>query len=151
MPDRVSADSEDAEEQRATAAARLGDCSRGYPLHLQGCPAGSMARPRIGPYRRRRRRQYVPIMSHDVSTAGRNGPRLLSGECPARANSLTSIHRLDAHRPSRRTSDARADAKENDMDQHDPFGFIGLTYDDVLLLPGHTDVIPSEADTVVAR
>ncbi|GAA1843856.1 IMP dehydrogenase [Agromyces salentinus] len=33
------------------------------------------------------------------------------------------------------------------MDQHDPFGFIGLTYDDVLLLPGPTDVIPSEADT----
>jgi IMP dehydrogenase len=33
------------------------------------------------------------------------------------------------------------------MDQPDPFGFIGLTYDDVLLLPGHTDVIPSEADT----
>jgi IMP dehydrogenase len=33
------------------------------------------------------------------------------------------------------------------MDQHDPFGFIGLTYDDVMLLPNHTDVIPSEADT----
>ncbi|MTE24548.1 IMP dehydrogenase [Microbacterium sp. ZXX196] len=33
------------------------------------------------------------------------------------------------------------------MTDHDPFGFIGLTYDDVLLLPGHTDVIPSEADT----
>ena len=33
------------------------------------------------------------------------------------------------------------------MTQNDPFGFIGLTYDDVLLLPGHTDVIPSEADT----
>jgi IMP dehydrogenase len=33
------------------------------------------------------------------------------------------------------------------MDQRDPFGFIGLTYDDVMLLPGHTDVIPSEADT----
>jgi IMP dehydrogenase len=33
------------------------------------------------------------------------------------------------------------------MDQNDPFGFVGLTYDDVLLLPGHTDVIPSEADT----
>ena len=31
--------------------------------------------------------------------------------------------------------------------QHDPFGFIGLTYDDVLLLPGETDVIPSDADT----
>ncbi|OLH51418.1 IMP dehydrogenase, partial [Xanthomonas oryzae] len=33
------------------------------------------------------------------------------------------------------------------MEQHDPFGFVGLTYDDVLLLPGHTDVTPSEADT----
>ncbi|MCU1569651.1 MAG: inosine-5-monophosphate dehydrogenase [Naasia sp.] len=33
------------------------------------------------------------------------------------------------------------------MDAHDPFGFVGLTYDDVMLLPGHTDVIPSEADT----
>ncbi|OCG74582.1 IMP dehydrogenase [Microbacterium sediminis] len=33
------------------------------------------------------------------------------------------------------------------MSDHDPFGFVGLTYDDVLLLPGHTDVIPSEADT----
>ncbi|MDO5750005.1 MAG: IMP dehydrogenase [Rothia sp. (in: high G+C Gram-positive bacteria)] len=31
--------------------------------------------------------------------------------------------------------------------QEDPFGFTGLTYDDVLLLPGNTDVIPSEADT----
>ncbi|WP_434614692.1 IMP dehydrogenase [Arthrobacter sp. A5] len=30
---------------------------------------------------------------------------------------------------------------------HNPFALIGLTYDDVLLLPGHTDVIPSEADT----
>src|SRR5690606_17060004 len=33
------------------------------------------------------------------------------------------------------------------MTHNDPFGFTGLTYDDVLLLPGHTDVIPSEADT----
>ncbi|NYD66826.1 IMP dehydrogenase [Agromyces atrinae] len=33
------------------------------------------------------------------------------------------------------------------METSDPFGFVGLTYDDVLLLPGHTDVIPSEADT----
>ncbi|MGO2660079.1 IMP dehydrogenase [Mycetocola reblochoni] len=33
------------------------------------------------------------------------------------------------------------------MTQNDPFGFVGLTYDDVLLLPAHTDVIPSEADT----
>ena len=29
----------------------------------------------------------------------------------------------------------------------DPFGFTGLTYDDVLLLTGNTDVIPSDADT----
>lgn len=28
-----------------------------------------------------------------------------------------------------------------------PFDFLGLTYDDVLLLPGETDVIPSEVDT----
>jgi IMP dehydrogenase len=33
------------------------------------------------------------------------------------------------------------------MEQSNPFGFVGLTYDDVLLLPGHTDVIPSDADT----
>ena len=33
------------------------------------------------------------------------------------------------------------------MTSANPFGFIGLTYDDVLLLPGETDVIPSEADT----
>ncbi|MEL0626040.1 IMP dehydrogenase [Salinibacterium amurskyense] len=33
------------------------------------------------------------------------------------------------------------------MEQPDPFGFVGLTYDDVMLLPGHTDVIPSDADT----
>src|SRR5204862_5515626 len=36
---------------------------------------------------------------------------------------------------------------EDTMDQPDPFGFVGLTYDDVMLLPGHTDVIPSEAET----
>ena len=30
---------------------------------------------------------------------------------------------------------------------HDPFGFTGLTYDDVLLLPNATDVIPADADT----
>ncbi|MFV0254497.1 MAG: IMP dehydrogenase [Beutenbergiaceae bacterium] len=32
----------------------------------------------------------------------------------------------------------------------DPFAFIGLTYDDVLLLPGETDVIPSDADTTTS-
>jgi hypothetical protein len=39
------------------------------------------------------------------------------------------------------------ECKRGSMDQPDPFGFTGLTYDDVLLLPGHTDVIPSEAET----
>lgn len=29
---------------------------------------------------------------------------------------------------------------------HNPFGFVGLTYDDVLLLPNMTDVIPADAD-----
>ncbi len=33
------------------------------------------------------------------------------------------------------------------MEQRDPFAFTGLTYDDVLLMPAHTDVIPSQADT----
>ncbi|MDO4887437.1 MAG: IMP dehydrogenase [Actinomycetaceae bacterium] len=33
------------------------------------------------------------------------------------------------------------------MSTRDPFEFIGLTYDDVLLLPQATDVIPSEVDT----
>ncbi|GAA2243473.1 IMP dehydrogenase [Rarobacter faecitabidus] len=35
----------------------------------------------------------------------------------------------------------------NPDNSRDPFGFLGLTYDDVLLLPGETDVIPSEVDT----
>ena len=29
----------------------------------------------------------------------------------------------------------------------EPFAYLGLTYDDVLLLPGESDVVPSEADT----
>ncbi|WP_084074114.1 IMP dehydrogenase [Demequina sp. NBRC 110052] len=33
------------------------------------------------------------------------------------------------------------------MATDDPFGYTGLTYDDVLLLPGESDVIPSEVDT----
>ena len=32
----------------------------------------------------------------------------------------------------------------------DKFAALGLTYDDVLLLPGETDVIPSEVDTADA-
>lgn len=33
------------------------------------------------------------------------------------------------------------------MTQNDPFGFIGLTYDDVLLLPGESDIMPSAVNT----
>ncbi len=33
------------------------------------------------------------------------------------------------------------------MSEHDPFAATGLTFDDVLLLPQETDVIPSEVDT----
>lgn len=33
------------------------------------------------------------------------------------------------------------------MAEHDPFGLIGLTYDDVLLLPGESDVLPSGVST----
>jgi len=33
------------------------------------------------------------------------------------------------------------------MAMENPFGLTGLTYDDVMLLPAHTDVIPSEANT----
>ena len=33
------------------------------------------------------------------------------------------------------------------MVETNPFGFVGLTYDDVMLLPAHTDVVPSEAET----
>ena len=33
------------------------------------------------------------------------------------------------------------------MSGSDPFGLTGLTYDDVMLLPEHTDVVPSEANT----
>ncbi|NDH64954.1 MAG: IMP dehydrogenase [Microbacteriaceae bacterium] len=33
------------------------------------------------------------------------------------------------------------------MTQNDPFGFVGLTYDDVLLLPGESDLVPSGVNT----
>ncbi len=33
------------------------------------------------------------------------------------------------------------------MTQNDPFGFVGLTYDDVLLLPGESDLVPSAVNT----
>ena len=33
------------------------------------------------------------------------------------------------------------------MTQNDPFGFVGLTYDDVLLLPGESNIVPSAVHT----
>ena len=33
--------------------------------------------------------------------------------------------------------------------EHDPFGFLGLTYDDVLLLPGASDLNPTEIDGAI--
>ena len=33
------------------------------------------------------------------------------------------------------------------MTSHDPFGFVGLTYDDVLLLPGESNIVPSGVNT----
>lgn len=75
-------------------------------------------------------------MFRDRTLAGHNGHGILE-----RDPRLTSFDRAVVsafHSP---------DAKGHPLDQPDPFGFIGLTYDDVMLLPGHTDVIPSEADT----
>jgi IMP dehydrogenase len=43
-------------------------------------------------------------------------------------------------------TDPAAD-RHADEDAETTFGVLGLTYDDVLLLPGETDVIPSEVDT----
>ena len=44
-----------------------------------------------------------------------------------------------------RLADLASDSARDDGP--DPFAKLGLTYDDVLLLPGETDVIPSEVDT----
>ena len=33
------------------------------------------------------------------------------------------------------------------MTENNPFGFLGLTYDDVLLLPGESDIVPSAVNT----
>src|SRR5512141_980825 len=40
-----------------------------------------------------------------------------------------------------------ADAPPSADAESSPFAKLGLTYDDVLLLPGETDVTPSEVDT----
>ena len=33
------------------------------------------------------------------------------------------------------------------MTENNPFGFVGLTYDDVLLLPGESNIVPSGVNT----
>jgi IMP dehydrogenase len=54
---------------------------------------------------------------------------------------------LEARRRLQESAPAPAPEAASDLEEHDPFGKLGLTYDDVLLLPGETDVIPSEVDT----
>jgi IMP dehydrogenase len=43
--------------------------------------------------------------------------------------------------------DGASETGAGPRDAADVFGTLGLTYDDVLLLPGESDVIPSSADT----
>src|SRR5258708_25922651 len=49
------------------------------------------------------------------------------------------------HRPP--TSIARRAASGSDMTDEAKFGSPALTFDDVLLLPAHSQLLPSEADT----
>ena len=58
---------------------------------------------------------------------------------------LDDRRRLQESAPAPAPDPAAESAPE--PEEHDPFGKLGLTYDDVLLLPGETDVIPSEVDT----
>jgi IMP dehydrogenase len=53
----------------------------------------------------------------------------------------------DTDLPPATSPDAAADAIPAVHAEPSPFAKLGLTYDDVLLLPGETDVIPSEVDT----
>ena len=41
-------------------------------------------------------------------------------------------------------------APESHPSAEHPFAPLGLTYDDVLLQPGETDVVPSDVDTTYA-
>ncbi|WP_344139814.1 IMP dehydrogenase [Pedococcus bigeumensis] len=60
---------------------------------------------------------------------------------------LDDRHRLEESAPSPAADPAAAAVPAPESEEHDPFGKLGLTYDDVLLLPGETDVIPSDVDT----
>jgi IMP dehydrogenase len=63
-------------------------------------------------------------------------PDAAATQAPAEAAKVPAVER--ATDDGRRTADERPPG---------PFGELGLTYDDVLLLPGETDVVPSEVDT----
>src|SRR5215469_10744541 len=52
-----------------------------------------------------------------------------------------------AGRPSLGWTDSRPPASRSDMTDDAKFGPPALTFDDVLLLPAHSSLIPSEADT----
>ena len=60
---------------------------------------------------------------------------------------LDDRHRLEESAPSPAPGPGPAATSAPEPEEHDPFGKLGLTYDDVLLLPGETDVIPSDVDT----
>src|SRR4051794_38388239 len=86
---------------------------------MRGGSSGSWA-PRTGP--RRSRSDCVAVSSAEPSGLRDVGRSVLPPTYPVGMTEL-------GHSPA------------------DPFARIGLTYDDVLLLPGETDVIPSEVDT----
>ena len=84
-----------------------------------------------------RRTQEQPVESGDEPRTGRDQhhrrPRRPAGTAPRAATPA----------PTSPTVDART----YEPDPPSPFAALGLTYDDVLLQPGETDVIPSEVDT----
>jgi hypothetical protein len=82
-------------------------------------------------------------------------PRLPSSPaapCPGRGRrsvspAATRLVGFSPRSPGKATMSSAEDPAA-DRDAFDAtFGVLGLTYDDVLLLPGETDVIPSEVDT----
>jgi IMP dehydrogenase len=58
---------------------------------------------------------------------------------------LEARRRLQESAPAPAAESAREAAP--DVEEHDPFAKLGLTYDDVLLLPGLSDLSPTDIDT----
>ena len=93
------------------------------------------------------------IASCDVVVTSVSSPRgPARGSCDVartRVAGLTPGHRI-AETPVPKgafvTTTSTGPSPEPVHSSSDPFGFFGLTYDDVLLLPNATDVIPADAD-----